>query len=96
MATTINKIVAGASKFNFKQLVDTLCAMNYYGGGFERRMSKREAGLIVGISPSSPAKRVKEIHKRLMLINHPDRGGSPLISSKINEAKDILLSKNKH
>ncbi|KAH3806333.1 mitochondrial import inner membrane translocase subunit TIM14-like [Dreissena polymorpha] len=65
----------------------------YYKGGFEKKMSKREASLILGVSQSASPARVKEAHKRIMLLNHPDRGGSPYLATKINEAKDYLESK---
>ena len=64
----------------------------YYKGGFEPKMTRREAGLILGLSPSSPPNKVREYHKRIMLLNHPDRGGSPYLAAKINQAKDILES----
>jgi DnaJ family protein C protein 19 len=62
----------------------------YYKGGFEPKMSKREAALILGVSPNAQIKKVRECHKKVMLLNHPDRGGSPYIAAKINEAKDLL------
>jgi len=62
----------------------------YYKGGFDPKMNKREAALVLGISPSSNTKKVKEAHKRIMLLNHPDKGGSPYLAAKINEAKDIM------
>ena len=62
----------------------------YYRGGFEGKMTKREAALVLGVSPAAPAKRIKEAHKRIMLLNHPDKGGSPYLAAKINEAKDLM------
>nr|XP_057937285.1 dnaJ homolog subfamily C member 15 isoform X2 [Doryrhamphus excisus] len=63
---------------------------SYYKGGFEQQMSKREASLILGISPGSTKSKVSEAHRRIMLLNHPDKGGSPYLATKINQAKDFL------
>ncbi|BHF67888.1 DnaJ sub C member 15 [Sparganum proliferum] len=62
----------------------------YYRGGFDAKMSRREACLILGVPQSANNTRIREAHKRIMLLNHPDRGGSPYIAAKINEAKDYL------
>ncbi|CAD6196200.1 unnamed protein product [Caenorhabditis auriculariae] len=59
----------------------------YYRGGFDAKMSRREASLILGIPATAKPAKVKEAHKRIMIVNHPDRGGSPYIAAKINEAK---------
>lgn len=70
---------------------ESLASSKYYRGGFEPKMSKREASLILGVSPSASKIKVKDAHKKIML-NHPDRGGSPYLAAKINEAKDLMDS----
>lgn len=77
----------------YKQVENSSAFSKYYRGGFDAKMSKREACLILGVSPSASQNKVKEAHKRIMLLNHPDRGGSPYLATKINEAKDYLESK---
>ncbi|KRY71395.1 Phosphatidate phosphatase LPIN3 [Trichinella pseudospiralis] len=62
----------------------------YYQGGFEKKMTRREAFLILGLNANSSKERIRLAHKRVMLLNHPDRGGSPYLAAKINEAKDML------
>lgn len=63
----------------------------YYEGGFEDKMTKGEAALILGVRPSSTEKRIKEAHRKLLILNHPDTGGSTFLSGKLNEAKDLLI-----
>lgn len=63
----------------------------YYEGGFEEEMTRREAALILGVRESSPPARIKEAHRKLLVLNHPDTGGSTYIAGKLNEAKELLL-----
>lgn len=69
----------------------TWFAKNFYDGGFEDKMTKREAALILGIRESATVERIKDAHRRILLLNHPDRGGSAYMAAKINEAKDHLI-----
>lgn len=65
-------------------------AVFYHQGGFMQKMDKKEAALILNVRESSNKEAIKEAHRRVMIANHPDRGGSPYIATKINEAKSIL------
>ncbi|XAR56095.1 hypothetical protein NMG60_11036419 [Bertholletia excelsa] len=67
----------------------------FYEGGFQPTMTKREAALILGIRESATPDQVKDAHRKVMVANHPDAGGSHYLASKINEAKDVMLGKGK-
>lgn len=63
----------------------------FYKGGFEPKMTKREAALILSLNERGATKeKVRKAHRTLMLLNHPDRGGSPYLAAKVNEAKQML------
>jgi DnaJ homolog subfamily C member 19 len=62
-------------------------------GGFLSEMTRREAAQILNIRESAAEYVVKEAHRRIMMANHPDSGGSSYVATKINEAKDMLLRK---
>lgn len=62
----------------------------FYEGGFEDKMSRSEAARILGVRESANRDRILERYRSLMKINHPDRGGSPMLSLKVNEAKELL------
>ncbi|EEU46152.1 uncharacterized protein NECHADRAFT_79380 [Fusarium vanettenii 77-13-4] len=60
----------------------------FYKGGFEPKMNKKEASLILSLNITKD--KVRKAHRKLMLLNHPDRGGSPYLATKVNEAKEFL------
>uniref|UniRef100_A0A1D1YN24 DnaJ subfamily C member 15 n=1 Tax=Anthurium amnicola TaxID=1678845 RepID=A0A1D1YN24_9ARAE len=65
----------------------------FYPGGFEQQMTSREAALILGVRQHAVEEKIKEAHRRVMVANHPDAGGSHYLASKVNEAKDVLMGK---
>uniref|UniRef100_A0A6N2KB34 J domain-containing protein n=1 Tax=Salix viminalis TaxID=40686 RepID=A0A6N2KB34_SALVM len=67
----------------------------FYNGGFEQEMTRREAALILGVRESAVIDKIKEAHRRVMVANHPDAGGSHYLASKINEAKELMVGKTK-
>ncbi|KAL3621283.1 hypothetical protein CASFOL_036195 [Castilleja foliolosa] len=80
----------------FKARPPTVRMRKFYEGGFQPKMTRREAALILGVRESTPIDKIREAHRRVMIANHPDAGGSHYVASKINEAKEILLGKSKN
>lgn len=84
--------VMGKSKKAIRKTVETAGPSTArYPGGFFDEMTQREAMLVLGITqPKFTDKDLKSKHTKIMISNHPDRGGSIYLANKINEARDLL------
>lgn len=85
---------AGFYRFVSIRMNGGKAATQYLKGGFEPKMTTKEALQILNLQESNlTKKKLKEVHRKIMLANHPDKGGSPYVATKINEAKDYLEKK---
>ncbi|QLL33496.1 hypothetical protein HG536_0E04070 [Torulaspora globosa] len=87
-------VVAGAYKSISTRISGGSASKAFLKGGFDSKMNAKEAFQILNLNEANlNKKKLKEVHRRIMLANHPDKGGSPYVATKINEAKDFLEKK---
>ena len=55
-------------------------------------MSRDQAYEVLSLHPGATETEIREAHRKLLMANHPDKGGSTFIAAQINQAKDVLLS----
>jgi hypothetical protein len=56
----------------------------------DRAMSAEEALEILGLEPGTAPAAIQAAHRRLLLLVHPDRGGTNFLAAQINRAKETL------
>lgn len=57
-------------------------------------MTREQALSILGLSRGAGPSEIKDAHRRLMRVMHPDRGGNSEQAAQVNRAKDVLIGNN--
>lgn len=54
-------------------------------------MSVIDAAKILGVPVSATQPQIKAAYRKLMMVHHPDKGGSGEFAARLNTARDIML-----
>jgi DnaJ-domain-containing protein 1 len=95
-------LFAATERFPIAAVAGTIAWVLFSGWRFKPRktgtanrtggaMSRSEALEVLGLREGATSNDIRAAHRRLIVQNHPDHGGSDYLASKINEAKDVLL-----
>ena len=57
-----------------------------------RQQAVSRARKLLGVAASADHKEIREAHRRLSAMAHPDRGGSKAQMQELNAARDLLLN----
>lgn len=57
-----------------------------------REMNRSEAYQVLGLRPGASREEIQAAYRRLIQRVHPDHGGSPYLATRLNQARDVLLS----
>lgn len=74
---------SGAAGESQKSWGAEFLSKRFYRGGFEDKMTRREAALILGVRESASPERIRDRHRKMLMCNHPDMGGSTFIAEKV-------------